>query len=94
MLASSGEATAPCGVPTFVSDHSPSSDTPAFSHFWISADHSVGYPMPMNFTSHSCDKWSKKPSNVGIENPVHFFRMDPPIQRIQRMMRLRPGRNP
>src|SRR5947209_4778261 len=26
---------APCGVPTFVSDHSPSSLTPAFNHFWI-----------------------------------------------------------
>jgi hypothetical protein len=27
--------TAPCGVPCFVSDHWPSSDTPALSHFWI-----------------------------------------------------------
>src|SRR5208282_4833111 len=35
MFASSGETTAPCGVPTFVSDHWPSSDTPAFNHFWI-----------------------------------------------------------
>src|ERR1019366_7964416 len=35
MLASSGETTAPCGVPTFVSDHRPSSETPAFHHFWI-----------------------------------------------------------
>src|SRR5439155_17576143 len=34
-LAISGETTAPCGVPSFVSDHWPSSDTPAFSHFWI-----------------------------------------------------------
>ena len=31
----SGVATAPCGVPSFVSDHWPSSDTPAFSHFRI-----------------------------------------------------------
>src|SRR4051794_32276290 len=28
-----GVFTEPCGVPTFVSDHSPSSDTPAFNHF-------------------------------------------------------------
>src|ERR1017187_7158194 len=35
-FASSGDTTAPCGVPTFVSDHSPSSDTPAFSHFLMS----------------------------------------------------------
>src|SRR5439155_24794503 len=34
-LAISGEATAPCGVSSFVSDHWPSSDTPAFSHFRI-----------------------------------------------------------
>ena len=35
-MASSGEATAPCGVPSLDSDHWPSSDTPAVSHFWIS----------------------------------------------------------
>src|ERR1035441_10095265 len=35
MLPSKGEITAPWGVPTFVSFHSPSSDTPAFNHFWI-----------------------------------------------------------
>ena len=35
MLASSGEATAPCGVPTSVFDHFPSSEVPALSHFWI-----------------------------------------------------------
>src|ERR1035438_662228 len=35
MFASSGEITPPCGVPTLVSDHWPSSDTPAFNHFWI-----------------------------------------------------------
>src|SRR6266436_2035351 len=36
MLASVGEITDPCGVPVFVSDHLPSSITPALSHFWIS----------------------------------------------------------
>ena len=36
MLASNGEITAPCGVPTVVSLHCPSSLTPAFNHFWIS----------------------------------------------------------
>jgi hypothetical protein len=33
MFASSGDATAPCGVPTSVFAHSPSSETPALSHF-------------------------------------------------------------
>src|SRR5207253_4552728 len=31
-----GVSTDPCGVPVFVSDHLPSSITPALSHFWIS----------------------------------------------------------
>jgi hypothetical protein len=34
-LLSSGETTAPWGVPASVSDQTPSSITPAFSHFWI-----------------------------------------------------------
>src|ERR1700758_710128 len=36
MFARSGEITEPCGLPVFVFDHSPSSITPALSHFWIS----------------------------------------------------------
>src|SRR6202049_2643171 len=35
MFAKSGEITAPCGVPSLVSILRPSSNTPAFSHFWI-----------------------------------------------------------
>ena len=27
---------APCGAPSSVADHDPSSITPAFSHFWMS----------------------------------------------------------
>src|SRR5215831_15473113 len=63
MFASSGEATAPCGVPTSVFDHFPSSDTPAISHFWIR--HSIlrsAIRCSMNLTSHSCDKLSKDPT--------------------------------
>jgi hypothetical protein len=44
MLASSGEMTAPFGVPTLVSDHAPSSDTPAVSHFLISRDPPIRDP--------------------------------------------------
>src|SRR6266478_7979296 len=36
IFARSGEITEPCGLPVFVFDHSPSSITPALSHFWIS----------------------------------------------------------
>src|SRR6266849_1201484 len=54
MLAGRGEATAPCGVPTFVSDQVPSSDTPAFSHFWISRSIlGSATRCGRNFSSHS-----------------------------------------
>jgi hypothetical protein len=39
-----GVITAPCGVPTLLSDHWPSSDIPALSHFWDQAqDPAIGY---------------------------------------------------
>ena len=45
-LAISGEATDPCGVPLLLSDHWPSSDTPAFSHFRDQAKYpSIGHPV-------------------------------------------------
>src|SRR5216684_2240309 len=58
----SGETTAPCGVPTSVFDHSPSSDTPALSHFRMRRSilrSAMRYSI--NLTIHSCDKLSKKP---------------------------------
>src|ERR1035441_1392967 len=61
MFASSGEITAPCGVPTLVSDHWPSSDTPAFNHFWIRRSiRGSATRCSTNFTAHSCDKLSKE----------------------------------
>src|SRR5438874_12793044 len=49
-----GVSTAPCGVPTFVSAHSPSSDTPAFNHFWISPSIRPSVTRcSMNFIVHS-----------------------------------------
>ncbi|SQC43686.1 Uncharacterised protein [Klebsiella pneumoniae] len=36
MFASSGEITAPCGVPSSDARHSPSSEVPAVSHFRMS----------------------------------------------------------
>src|SRR5450759_2707495 len=61
MCPSKGETTAPWGVPTFVSFHSPSSDTPAFSHFWIRRiTRRSAIRCSTNFTSHSCDTLSKE----------------------------------
>src|ERR1035437_5514189 len=61
MLPSKGEITAPWGVPTFVSFHSPSSDTPAFNHFWIRRiTRRSAIRCSTNFTSHSCLMLSKE----------------------------------
>src|SRR5947209_4132526 len=58
MFASKGDTTAPCGVPTFVSFHSPSSDTPAFNHFWIRRiTRRSAIRCSTNFTSHSCETY-------------------------------------
>jgi hypothetical protein len=55
-----GVITAPCGVPIFVSDQVPSSDTPAFSHFWINRS-ILGSATRCwrNFSSHSWSRLSK-----------------------------------
>src|SRR5690348_16430961 len=87
-LASSGEATAPCGVPSFVSDHWPSSDTPAFSHFSIRRSTlRSGHPMldelHRPFVAHGVEE----AMDVGIEHPVHPLPLDAHRQRVQRLMR-------
>src|SRR2546426_7996343 len=79
MFASSGEATAPCGVPTSVFDHFPSSDTPALSHFWMRRSIlRSAMRCSMNLPTHSCDRLSKEATNVGIEVPVHLLPIGEP----------------
>src|SRR6185437_9787715 len=41
MLDNSGDTTDPCGTPTSVFDHSPSSETPACNHFRMSRRRSI-----------------------------------------------------
>src|SRR5262245_5064209 len=61
MFASSGDTTEPCGVPTFVSDHWPCSDTPALSHFWTRRRMRLSATRcPTNFKAHSCERLSKE----------------------------------
>src|ERR1019366_9320501 len=61
MLPSKGEITAPWGVPTFVSFHSPSSSPPAFNLFWIRRNPGrSAIRCSTNFTSHSCETLSKE----------------------------------
>src|SRR5580658_2502881 len=84
MFAKSGEITAPCGVPTFVSDHSPSSDTPAFSHFWISRS-ILGSPTRLWSNCSRCpwSRLSKKPRISASRIPVHLLPHNPRRQRVQ-----------
>src|SRR5450759_3680162 len=97
MFPSKGETTAPWGVPTFVSFHSPSSDTPAFSHFWIRRiTRRSAIRCSTNFTSHSCETLSKNPRTSRSSTQFTFFRLSPtanasrPPQRGPRLAAPRP----
>src|ERR1700676_281547 len=80
MFAKSGEITAPCGVPTFVSDHSPSSDTPAFNHFWISRS-ILGSPTRLWSNCSRCpwSRLSKKPRISASRIQFTFFHTIPAV---------------
>src|SRR5262249_35868575 len=73
-----GETTDPCGTPTSVFDHSPSSETPARSHFrhrrriLRSATR-----CSMNLTSHSCDRLPKKSRMSASSIQFTLLRMIP-----------------
>src|SRR6266852_5601231 len=61
MLASKGEALPPCGVPSSLHDHCPSSSTPAFSHLRMSrTTRWSATRCSMNLISHS---WSRPSKN-------------------------------
>ncbi len=82
-----GEITAPCGVPTFVSDQLPSSDTPAFNHFRISRS-ILGSATRCwtNFSSHSWSRLSKNPRMSASSTQFTLLRSDSHRQRVQRIM--------
>ncbi len=88
MLASSGEITDPCPVPLSLTVTTPSSRTPAFSHFWIRR--------MMRRSPIRCSRKSDQPflahlieerADVGVQYPVHLPAFDPDTERIQRIMR-------
>src|SRR5215831_19105249 len=87
MLARSGEVTEPCGLPVFGSDHSPSSITPAFSHFWISRSmRGSATRCSMNLIIQPLSRLSKKASDISVQNVVHLLLQERVRQRIQRVM--------
>src|ERR1035441_6235331 len=78
MLASNGDTTAPCGVPTSVFDHCPSSDTPALSHFWMRRRiRRSAIRCWRNFIIHSCEMDPKKSRMSASNTQLTFFRMIP-----------------
>ncbi len=73
MFANSGEITDPCGVPTVVLDHCPSSDTPAVSISHQPEYHAIGYTMFQKF--HHPVMVSLlviETAYVRVENPVYL----------------------
>ena len=67
----------------------PSSDTPAFSHFWIKPEHSrIGHPMLDEFHGPFVAQLIEEAQNVRIEHPVHSLPTDTHMQRIERLMRV------
>src|SRR3984893_13701633 len=92
MLASSGEITAPCPVPISLMVTTPSSRTPALSHFWIRrimrqvAD-PVLHELDNPFLAHRVEERA----DVGVQYVVHLLALDPDNQRIHRIMRAAPG---
>src|SRR3981189_3195348 len=88
MLASSGEITAPCPVPISLMVTTPSSRTPALSHFWIRR---IMRRSPIrcstNLMTHS---WLTVSKNERM-SAFHLLALDPDNQRIHRIMRAAPG---
>src|SRR6266852_8085750 len=72
--------TAPCGVPSFVSDHRPSSDTPALSHFRIRrSTRRSATRCSMNFIVHAWLRLSKKPRMSASSTQFTRFRWMPTV---------------
>src|SRR5215469_3241854 len=91
----SGAITEPCGVPLSVSDHSPSSSTPALSHFLIRRRiRRSPIRCWRNLTIHSCEKDPKQSRMSASSTQFTFFRMIPTQSASNASWVLRPGRNP
>ena len=88
MFASSVETDAPCGVPSSVSDHSPSSTTPAFSQFLDQAEHPrIRDPVLDEPQKPRVIEAGEVVADVRVEHPVHLPARDPDKERVQRVMR-------
>lgn len=85
----------PCGVPAACSRCSPSSITPAPSHFWMwRATRGSAIRCRTNSTSHPWSNVSKNPRMSASSTQFTRFVWIPTARASNAMWALRPGRNP
>jgi hypothetical protein len=93
ILASSGDADAPCAVPSSVLDHSPSSMMPALSHFWISRRTRLSaIRCSRNFTSYDWSRPVKKSLMSASSTKLTFLCVIPTASASNASCCERPGR--
>src|SRR3954452_2779986 len=86
MLARSGEITDPCPVPRSLVVTTPSSRTPALSHFRIRRMMRVADPVLDEADEPALAHRIEEPGNIGVQNVVHLSAVDPDMERIQRIV--------
>ena len=95
MFASSGEITAPCGVPTSPGCHHPVLRHPGLQPFADQAHHApVANTVFDEFDQPLVADRIEEPGDVGVQYPVHLAPVDPDRQRIQRIMLATPRPEP
>src|SRR6516225_3262150 len=88
MLASSGEITDPCPVPLSLIVTTPSSMTPALSHFWIRRMmRRSPIPMLQEADQPLLVDLVEERADVGVQYEAHLLAVDADAERIQRIMR-------
>src|SRR6516164_8734197 len=95
MLASSGQITDPCPVPFSLTVTTPSSRTPAFSHFWIRRMMRGSPIRPLQKADQPfLADLVKEGPDIGVQYPAHLLAVDPNTERIHRIMRAAPRPEP
>src|SRR3954454_10542608 len=95
MFASSGDMTAPCGVPFIAGRLTPSSTTPAFSHLRIRR--STRWSPIRCSTNRIIHSWAdvvEEPADVGVQYPVHRSVLNANHKRVQRVVLAPSGPKP
>ena len=85
----------PAATPPSSADHSPSSMTPALSHFRMQPqDPLVRDPVLEELLQPAVIELVEEVADVRVEHPVHLLPLDPDRERVQRIMRAAPRPEP